>query len=127
MGSLYRTNWAVLDFKKPIVTAAKTTSVQTAILRSCLLVMDTSSANVLLHSRAHSACAPAIPKAIPPHFKGLQRSEGVASSLAGMSSQDLQAIVAAWQSGAISRDTMFELFRSGEILPDGRTNEDEAN
>jgi hypothetical protein len=29
------------------------------------------------------------------------------------------------QSGAISRDTMFELFRSGEILPDGRTNEDE--
>jgi hypothetical protein len=26
----------------------------------------------------------------------------------------------------ISRDTMFELFRSGEILPDGRTNQDEA-
>ena len=42
-----------------------------------------------------------------------------------MSSQDLQAVVAAWQSGAISRDTMFELFRSGEILPDGRTNQDE--
>jgi hypothetical protein len=41
-----------------------------------------------------------------------------------MSSQDLQAIVAAWQSGAI-RDTMFELLRSGEILPDGRTNQDE--
>ena len=37
----------------------------------------------------------------------------------------LQAVVAAWQSGAISRDTMFELFRSREILPDGRTNEDE--
>jgi hypothetical protein len=47
--------------------------------------------------------------------------------IAGLSSQDLQAVVAAWQSGAISRDTMFELFRSGEILPDGRTNEDEAN
>jgi hypothetical protein len=45
--------------------------------------------------------------------------------IAGLSSADLQAIVAAWQSGAISRDTMFELFRSGEILPDGRTNEDE--
>ena len=43
----------------------------------------------------------------------------------GMSSQDLQAVVAAWQSGAISRDTMFELFRKGEILPDGRTNQDE--
>jgi hypothetical protein len=47
-------------------------------------------------------------------------------SLKGMSSQDLQAVVAAWQSGAISRDTMFELFRRGEILPDGRTNQDEA-
>lgn len=47
-------------------------------------------------------------------------------SLKGMSSQELQAIVAAWQSGAISRDTMFELFRRGEILPDGRTNQDEA-
>jgi hypothetical protein len=45
--------------------------------------------------------------------------------MAGMSSQDLQAVVGAWQSGAISRDTMFELFRSGGILPDGRTNEDE--
>jgi hypothetical protein len=47
-------------------------------------------------------------------------------SLKGMSSQELQAIVSAWQSAAISRDTMFELFRRGEILPDGRTNQDEA-
>jgi len=45
---------------------------------------------------------------------------------AGMSSQDLQAIVAAWQAGALSKDTMFELFRRGEILLDGRTNQDEA-
>lgn len=47
-------------------------------------------------------------------------------SLQGMSAQDLQAVVAAWQSGAISQDTMFELFRKGEILPEGRTNRDEA-
>jgi hypothetical protein len=47
-------------------------------------------------------------------------------SLKGMSSQDLQAIVASWQAGAISKDSMFELFRKGEILPDGRTNQDEA-
>jgi Asp-tRNA(Asn)/Glu-tRNA(Gln) amidotransferase A subunit family amidase len=47
-------------------------------------------------------------------------------STKGMDSQELQAVVAAWQSGAISRDTMFELFRKGEILPDGRTNQDEA-
>ena len=47
-------------------------------------------------------------------------------SVKGMSSQELQAIVSAWQSAAISRDTMFELFRRGEILPDGRTNHDET-
>jgi hypothetical protein len=47
-------------------------------------------------------------------------------SVKGMSSQDLQAVVAAWQASAISKDTMFELFRRGEILPDGRTNQDEA-
>jgi len=46
-------------------------------------------------------------------------------SLKGMTSQDLQAIVAAWQANAISQDTMLELFRKGEILPDGRTNEEE--
>ena len=46
--------------------------------------------------------------------------------VAGMSSQYPQVIVAAWQASAISRDTMFELFRTGEILPDGRMNEDEA-
>jgi hypothetical protein len=47
-------------------------------------------------------------------------------SLKGMTSQDLQAVVAAWQAGAISKDSMFELFRKGEILPDGRSNQDEA-
>jgi hypothetical protein len=47
-------------------------------------------------------------------------------STKGMDSQELQAVVAAWQCGAIWRDTMFELFRKGEILPDGRTNEEEA-
>ena len=46
--------------------------------------------------------------------------------IAAWCTEDLQVVVAAWQSGAISRDTMFELFRSGEILPDGRTNQDEA-
>jgi hypothetical protein len=35
-------------------------------------------------------------------------------------------IVAAWQKGAISRETMFDLFRRGEVLPAGRTDEEEA-
>ena len=33
--------------------------------------------------------------------------------------------LAAWQNGALSRDSMLDLFRRGEILPDGRTNEEE--
>jgi len=44
----------------------------------------------------------------------------------GMSSNEVTALVSAWQAGAISQDTMFELFRRSEILPDGRKNEEEA-
>jgi hypothetical protein len=44
----------------------------------------------------------------------------------GMSSNEVTALVAAWQAGAISQDTLFELFRHSEILPDGRKNEEEA-
>ncbi len=46
-------------------------------------------------------------------------------STKGLASQDIQAIVAAWQAGAISRDTLTELFRRGEVLPEGRTTEEE--
>ena len=45
-------------------------------------------------------------------------------STKGLSAQEIQAIVAAWQANAISRDTMTELFRRGEVLPEGRTNEE---
>lgn len=43
----------------------------------------------------------------------------------GLSAQDIQSIVAAWQANAISRDTMTDLFRRGEVLPEGRSTEDE--
>ncbi len=46
-------------------------------------------------------------------------------SAKGLASQDIQAIVGAWQAGAISRDTMTELFRRGEVLPEGRSMEEE--
>jgi hypothetical protein len=42
-----------------------------------------------------------------------------------LSAQEITAIVAAWQAKAISRDTMTELFRKGEVLPEGRTREEE--
>lgn len=46
-------------------------------------------------------------------------------SAKGLSSDELTAIVAAWQAGAISRETMFDLFRRGEVLPPGRTDAEE--
>ena len=46
-------------------------------------------------------------------------------STKGMSPQEIQAVVVAWQAGAISRDTMTELFRRGEVLPEGRSLEEE--
>jgi hypothetical protein len=42
-------------------------------------------------------------------------------STKGLSAQEITAIVAAWQANAISRDTMTELFRRGEVLPEGRS------
>lgn len=48
-------------------------------------------------------------------------------STKGLSAQEIQSIVAAWQAGAISRDTMNDLFRRGEVLPEGRTSEEEQN
>ena len=47
-------------------------------------------------------------------------------STKGMSTEELTAVVSAWQAGAISRETMFDLFRRGEVLPLGRTDEEET-
>ena len=46
-------------------------------------------------------------------------------SLQGMDSKAITALVAAWQAGAISQDTMLDCFRKGEVLPDGRSNAEE--
>ena len=45
----------------------------------------------------------------------------------GLTSLELTAIVGAWQAGAISQATMFDLFRKGEVLPTGRTDNEEQN
>jgi len=47
-------------------------------------------------------------------------------SLKGLASDEINAIVAAWSAGAISRETMFDLFRLGDVLPVGRSNEEET-
>ena len=47
-------------------------------------------------------------------------------STKGLSALEITSIVAAWQSGALSRDTMTDLFRRGEVLPEGRSTEEEV-
>jgi hypothetical protein len=44
----------------------------------------------------------------------------------GMTAMELQATVQAWQAGAISMATMFDVFRKGEVLPAGRSDEEEV-
>jgi len=43
-----------------------------------------------------------------------------------LSAPEIQALVAAWQSGAIGRDTLLHNLRAGKILPSARTNEQEV-
>jgi len=40
-------------------------------------------------------------------------------STKGLSSQEIQGIVVSWEAGAIVRETMLEVFRRGEVLPQG--------
>jgi len=46
--------------------------------------------------------------------------------VSGLQSGELAAVVQAWKDAAISQDSMLELFRKREILPEGRTNQDEV-
>lgn len=45
--------------------------------------------------------------------------------VAGLSAEELTALVAAWQTGLMSHDSALNRLREGEILPEGRTNEEE--
>jgi len=47
-------------------------------------------------------------------------------STRGLSATEIVAIVQAWQSGALSRNSMVDIFRRGKVLPEGRTNEEEV-
>jgi hypothetical protein len=46
-------------------------------------------------------------------------------STKGLSAHEIGAVVKAWQNGALSRDSMLDIFRRGEVLPEGRTNQEE--
>jgi hypothetical protein len=45
-------------------------------------------------------------------------------STRGLSANEIVAVVQAWQNGALSRDSMLGIFRRGEVLPEGPTNEE---
>jgi hypothetical protein len=46
---------------------------------------------------------------------------------AHLDGHELSALVSAWQAGAISRDTLLHNLRQGEILPPGRSDQQEAS
>ena len=52
-----------------------------------------------------------------------ERNTDFASAM--LTPAEIHALVAAWQSGAISRDTLLHNLRTGEILPPSRTSEQE--
>ncbi len=64
-----------------------------------------------------------IPDAIGPDL--VLASLNTDFSITGMSALEITALVAAWQAGAISQATMLDLFRAGEVIAPGRTNEEE--
>ena len=45
-------------------------------------------------------------------------------STCGLSANKIVAVVQASQNGALSRDSMSDIFRRGEVLPEGPTNEE---
>ncbi len=47
-------------------------------------------------------------------------------STRGLSANEIIVVVQAWQNGALSRDSMLDIFRRCEVLPEGRTNEEEV-
>ena len=67
--------------------------------------------------------APAGPEDLPSDFAFLKLNQDFGTS--GLAAKDLQALVAGWQAGAFSHDTLLHLLRQGEVLPEGRTNEQE--
>ena len=42
-------------------------------------------------------------------------------SARAMSGEEITAVVTAWRTGAISRETMLDRLKRGEVLPDGRS------
>jgi hypothetical protein len=46
-------------------------------------------------------------------------------STSSLGAREIREIVLAWEAGAISHDTLLDVFRRGEVLPDGRSNEEE--
>jgi hypothetical protein len=46
-------------------------------------------------------------------------------STKGLASDEIVAVLKAWEAQAISTDTMHELFRRAGVVPDGRSNQEE--
>jgi hypothetical protein len=89
----------------------------------CLAVAVTASLNDVLRWVYWWHSTEALPEDVSPqHLRYELNTDFEASALGA---KELTALVAAWQQGAISRDTLLHNLRAGELLPPARTNEQE--
>ena len=95
---------------------------ENSILNTISLSISASLTQVLRWVYWWSSTEP-IPDAIGPDL--VLASLNTDFSVTGMAAQEITAIVAAWKAGAISQATMLDLFRAGEVIAPGRTNDEE--
>lgn len=90
----------------------------------CLAVAVTASLNDVLRWVYWWHSTEALPEDVSPEH--LRYELNTDFEAAPLGANELTALVAAWQQGAISRDTLLHNLRAGELLPPVRTNEQEV-
>jgi hypothetical protein len=90
----------------------------------CLAVAVTASLNDVLRWVYWWHSTEALPEDVSPQH--LRYELNTDFEAARLDAKELTALVAAWQQGAISRDTLLHNLRAGELLPPARTNEQEV-
>jgi hypothetical protein len=108
----------ILSSDKRQVEAAETAAIHRASENSVLASLAQSASSVV--TRAMEWCA---------MWAGIQAMPSLVLNTdylpSGMTSQDVTALVSAWQSGAISKATLYDNLQRGEIARQGVTYEDE--
>ena len=116
----------LLESQKRVSESAEALSIRQAGESSIIAGISasvTTSLNEVLRWVYWWHSAEAMPEEVTAEHVSYELNSDFEASLMGAT--EIQALVSAWQSGAISRDTLLHNFRTGEILPPARTNDEE--